>query len=123
MTVIIRCYTSHGLKRQIAAKFVLHGAMTIKALCSVPASEDFAVMNENKYQVEKNRIILSCPMYIYRGEREIVQAKEAYGWMEIVRLGKRETVCGKEPKEPLESTEEMRQREKGETGQKQGRNQ
>lgn len=25
--------------------------------------------------------------------------------------GKRESVCGKEPKEPLESTEEMRQRE------------
>lgn len=34
-----------------------------------------------------------------------------------------EKLCGKEPKEPLESTEEMRQREKGETGQKQGRNQ
>lgn len=31
---------------------------------------------------------------------------------------KKETVRGKEPKEPLESTEEMRQREKGETGQK-----
>lgn len=43
--------------------------------------------------------------------------------MERLREGKRETVSGKEPKEPLESTEEMRQREKGETGQKQGRNQ
>lgn len=82
MTVIIRCYTSHGLERQIAAKFVLHGAMTIKALCSVPASEDFAVMNENKYQVEKNRIILSCPMYIYRGGRERDCASKRGIWLD-----------------------------------------
>lgn len=33
--------------------------------------------------------------------------------MENTRKGKRQTVCGKEPKEPLESTEEMRQKEKG----------
>lgn len=50
------------------------------------------------------------------GERVI-----RFGWTEARR--KREVVYGKEPKEPLESTEEMRQREIGETGQKQGRNQ
>lgn len=41
----------------------------------------------------------------YRGE-----SAKAYIWMEMVRNW--EIVCGKEPKEPLESTEEMRQRER-----------
>lgn len=48
------------------------------------------------------------------------EKRHTAGWKDS---GKKETVCGKEPKEPLESTEEMRQREKGETGQEQGRNQ
>lgn len=55
-------------------------------------------------------------MYWGRGGKE---KRCKVGWKE-----KSETVCGgKEPKEPLESTKEMGQREKLETSQKQGRNQ
>lgn len=53
------------------------------------------------------------------GEKWGKEERYKVGWKE-----KRETVCGgKEPKEPLESTKEMGQREKRETSQKQGRNQ
>lgn len=58
-------------------------------------------------------------LYIYRGKERL--SKEKVGWKDSGK--ERGRLCGKEPKEPLESTEEMRQRENVETGQKQGRNQ
>lgn len=61
-------------------------------------------------------------MYIYRGDRWGKEKRHKVGWKESGKERGRLYV-GKEPKEPLGSAEEIRQKEKGEAGQKHGRNQ
>lgn len=55
-----------------------------------------------------------------RGSEKEVRAK--VGEKELCRERERLGVRGKGPKETLESREEMRQKEKGDAGQEQGRN-
>lgn len=63
--------------------------------------------------------LLKLINHVCIGGRKIKESKKMDEWKE-----KQEAVCvGKEPKELLESTKEMEQGEKGETSQKQARNQ